>query len=352
MKDRPTSWDPGGDASAGPLLPTEARALWIVAPGQSELRTSLLPPLGPGDALVRARLGALSRGTEGLVFRGEVPASEHERMRAPFQEGSFPAPVKYGYALVGEVLAGPEALSGRLVFGLLPHQTLQVVPADALHRLPDGLPPERAVWAANAETALNAVWDLGPLPGERIAVVGAGLVGCLVGWLLGRIPGTEVTLVDPAPGRRGLAAALGARHATPADDGLPPQDAVVHASGTEAGLARALSLVRDEGQVLELSWYGARSPRVPLGQDFHARRLTLRCSQVGQVAAPMRGRRTRRERLALGLRLLRDHGAVLDPWVDREVAFDDLPAALPHLLGPGADAADRDHLTVRIRYPT
>src|SRR5438128_9726850 len=137
----------------------DARAFWIVEPGRGEIRPETLPTPSNGDVVVRALYSGISRGTEALVFRGRVPPSEWERMRAPFQAGRFPAPVKYGYASVGRVEQGPRELQDRTAFVLHPHQTRYVVPADALHVLPESVPPERAVLAANLETAINGVWD-------------------------------------------------------------------------------------------------------------------------------------------------------------------------------------------------
>ncbi|MCW7540198.1 zinc-binding alcohol dehydrogenase [Aquabacterium sp. A7-Y] len=267
----------------------EARACWLAAPGHAEIRVEPLPAPADGEVLVRALHSGVSRGTEALVFRGEVPASEYERMRAPFQAGEFPGPVKYGYNSVGVVEAGPSDLIGRTVFCLYPHQSRYVVPAEAVLPLPDGVPAARAVLAANLETAINALWDAAPRIGDRIAVVGCGVVGLLVAWLAARLPGCKVQAIDTDADRRGMAEALGARFCLPAEASAEA-DIVVHASGHPAGLATALGLAGFEATVLELSWYGRRPVQVPLGEAFHARRLTLQSSQVGQVATARRGR--------------------------------------------------------------
>ncbi|RZL90280.1 MAG: zinc-binding alcohol dehydrogenase [Variovorax sp.] len=306
----------------------ESRACWIDAPGHAEIRSAALAAPRPGEVLVRALHSGISRGTELLVFGGQVPASELERMRAPFQEGDFPAPVKYGYTSVGLVEEGPEALRGRAVFCLHPHQTRYVVPADAVHPLPDGLPPARAVLAANMETAVNALWDAAPRIGDRIAVVGAGVVGLLAAWLAGRMPGCEVEAVDVQPGRRAVAEHLGLAFASP-ERARPDADLVLHASGSAKGLATALRLAAFEATVLEMSWYGQRPVTLPLGEAFHSRRLTLKSSQVGQVAAAQRARWNHRRRLSLALSLLRD--PALDALITDSAPFDDLPAVLARL---------------------
>lgn len=321
----------------------DARAFWIAAPGLGEIRAEKLRPPGDGEVLVETLFSGVSRGTETLVFEGRVPATEHERMRAPFQAGRFPAPVKYGYASVGRVASGPESLRGRAVFCLYPHQTRYVVPADAVYALPPGVPPERAVLAANLETALNALWDAAPRLGDRIAVVGAGTIGCLVAWLADRIPGTEVELLDVDAGKASAAAALGVAFRAP-DRAADQADVVVHASGSPTGLATALRLAAFEATVLELSWYGDRPVEVPLGQAFHSRRLTLKSSQVGAVPPDRRARWAVRRRMELALRLL--EAPELDALIDGESGFEELPAVLAELAAvPGG------RLCRRIRYP-
>jgi len=293
--------------------------------------------------MVRTRYSAISRGTESLVLQGRVPANQYTAMRAPFQAGEFPAPVKYGYCNVGDVVAGPAEWLQRTVFCLYPHQSLYRVALEALHPVPETVPAARAVLAANMETAVNALWDLGPLVGERIAVLGAGVVGCLCARLLGRIPGVTATLVDPNPARRDLARQLGVGFATPQTvDG--EFDRVVHASGNPAGLQQALALAGFEATVLELSWYGDQPVALALGEHFHSRRLSIRSSQVGALNPAQQPRWDHRRRLALALRLLDD--PPLDALIDGESAFEALPATLPRLATMGGQV-----LCHRLRYP-
>ena len=318
-------------------------ALWITGPGQSEIREVALPPLADGEVLVRALQSGISRGTEALVFAGQVPEGEWARMRCPFQEGNFPFPVKYGYALVGIVEHGPADRLGQRVFCLHPHQTLSVLPGDAAIAVPDTVPTSRAVLAAQIETALNASWDLAPRIGDKIAVVGAGTIGCLVAWLCAQLPGTDVTLIDVHPGRAATAEALGLRFAR-LEDAPRDCDAVIHASGTSSGLTLALSLAGFEAEVLELSWYGDAAVTVPLGGAFHSQRLSLRSSQVGAVSPSRRARWSHRRRLTLALSLAADPR--LDALVQDASSFDTLPGALPGVLGqPGA-------LFHRVIYPS
>ena len=306
-------------------------ALWYVGAGRAEIRNEPLAEPGPGEVRVRALFSAISRGTERLVLTGRVPPSEFERMRVPFMGGNFPFPVKYGYATVGRVESGPAGLHGRLVFALHPHQSVFNIPADAVIPIPDVVPPGRAVLAANMETALNAMWDARPAAADRIAVVGAGVVGSMVAWLCGQLPGARVTLIDVEPSRRELAQALGVSFASPHN--APGEcDLVVHASATAAGLAVAIDLAGEEATVLEMSWYGADEVSVPLGGAFHSRRLKLVSSQVGRVAPSHRPRWSFGRRLAAALDLLAD--ARLDALIAPAIKFHDLPARLPDLLAP------------------
>lgn len=326
-----------------PTPPSPARAFWTLAPGQGEIRDERLAAPTDGEVRVRSLFGAVSRGTESLVFAGRVPASQYDAMRAPHQGGTFPFPVKYGYSLVGIVEEGPTALRGRTVFCLHPHQTACVVAANAVAPVPDGVPAARAVLAANMETALNGVWDGTVLPGDRVAVVGAGVVGCLAARLVARIPGCAVELVDTDPAKAPVAKRLGAAFAAPAD-ARTDNDLVIEASGAPDGLSVALGLAAFEATVLELSWFGDRAVTAPLGEAFHARRLTIRGSQVGAVATAQRARWTHRRRLALALDLLADDA--LDSLFSGESPFDDLPSVMPALAAGGAGV-----LCHRIRYP-
>lgn len=321
-----------------------AQALWYTAPGRAEIRSEpLAPRLLPGEVRIEALYGAISRGTERLVFTGGVPASEYERMRAPFMAGDFPFPVKYGYATVGRVIAGPAALVGRIAFALYPHQTAFTLPADRIALLPDDVPAPRGVLAANMETALNAIWDAAPGPADRIAVVGGGVVGCLCAWLAAKLPGAQVTLIDVDKRRAGTATALGTAFALP--DAAPEDcDLVIHASASPEGLATALRLAGNEATVLELSWYGTAAVAIPLGGAFHSRRLRLLSSQVGQVAASRRPRWSHGRRLAAALALLAD--PALEILIAPAVDFHDLPAALSRIL-TGSDGV----LCQLIRYP-
>ncbi|MGK7295694.1 MAG: zinc-dependent alcohol dehydrogenase [Candidatus Wenzhouxiangella sp. M2_3B_020] len=319
-----------------------ARAFWAIAPGRGEIREEPLAEPAAGHVLVETRFSGVSRGSESLVFGGRVPPSEFARMRAPFQRGRFPFPVSYGYACVGDVVAGDPALIGRTVFCLHPHHDRFVVPAETVTVLPAGVPPSRAVLAANLETALNGIWDGAPGPCDRIAVVGGGVVGLLAGALAAALPGASATLVDVSPARRETAAALGlefrAPHEAPVDC-----DVVFHASGSPEGLSTALACAGPEATVVELSWYGDQAVAVPLGEAFHARRLKLKSSQVGHVPPGRAPRWSRSRRLEAALSLLSDDR--FDALISGESPFDELPDIMPRLADAGGSV-----LCHRIRY--
>lgn len=322
----------------------QARAFWRVPGPRGELRQESLAEPGEGEVLVESLYSAISRGTESLVFHGRIPETEYQRMRAPFQEGEFNDALKYGYANVGRVLKGPSPLLGREVFCLFPHQDRYVVPEAAVLPLPDGVPAHRGVLGANMETAVNALWDAAPVVGDRICVIGAGVVGALVAALAADIPGADVTLVDINPARERLARRLGVRFRLP-DDAPENCDLVFHTSGSPAGLRQALVLAGNEARAIEMSWYGTCDVELPLGQAFHSRRLSLLASQVGHPRADRAARWGGQRRLALALELLADprFEALLEP----SCAFEDLPWVMASVTSPQSEA-----LCQVVRYGT
>ncbi len=319
-----------------------ARQFLIRAPGHGEIVRVDLPPRQAGDVLVRARWSGISRGTETLVFRGEVPPSQYAAMRAPFQQGDYPGPVTSGYSSVGVVEEGSDDLVGRTVFCLHPHQDRYLVPAAAVHPLPDGVPAARAVLAANMETAVNVAWDARPAKGQAIVVIGGGVVGLLAARRCGDETGAPVMVVDPCRAREAAAHALGLRWRPDP----PPEasaDLVIHASGTAEGLRAALRIAAVDTTIVEASWYGTREVSLPLGEAFHARRLTIRSSQVGHVPPDRAGAWSRDRRLRFALTLLADDR--LDTLVTGENRFEEVPEVLARLSDePG------DTLCHRIRY--
>ncbi len=312
-----------------------ARSFWVTGPGQGDIRSQALPALAAGQVRVRSLFSGISRGSESLVFQGRVPGDQHLDMRAPWQEGDFPAPVKYGYSNVGLVEEGSERLCGQPVFCLYPHQDLYQVPESAVLPLPEGLPPRRAVLAANLETAINGLWDAAPRLGEGIAVVGGGTLGCLTAYLAAKMPGSRVQLIDVNPDRAAVASQLGVRFALPAA-AKGDVDLAIHASGDPSGLATALNLAAFEARIVELSWYGDRTVSLALGRTFHSRRLQLISSQVGAVSPHARPRWSTRQRLSLALSLLDD--PALECLTSDDSPFSDLPQTMARLATEATDA--------------
>ena len=310
----------------------EATAFWSDH-GRGQLIQETLPEPGDDELWVETICTGISKGTETLVFSGRVPTSEHSRMRAPFQQGEFSGPVKYGYCNVGQVKQGPPAWLGQRVFCLYPHQDHYVVPASAVHPLPEALPSDRAVLTANMETAVNGLIDAGlDAPGNArhevsVTVIGAGVVGCLVAHAA-RQHGHDVELIDTQADRRSIAEALDLRFAAP-NQAQSDRAVVIHTSASEAGLQQALTLAEQDGRIVEMSWFGNRSVSVPLGEAFHAKRLTLRSSQVGHIAPDRQADWTFESRLAHAFTLLADPR--LDALITHRAPFDQLPNVMATL---------------------
>lgn len=309
-----------------------ARSFWITGKEKGELRETKLGARARDHVRVRMIVSGISRGTERLVWQGRVPASEHDRMRAPFQEGAFPFPVKYGYCAIGRIVEGPN--SGTRVFALHPHQDEFDLPENMAVPVPDDVPDTAAPLAAHLETAINALWDYPVRVGDRIAVIGLGAVGLCIANLVRRIPGADLVCVDPSPTAQARAKALGLVVTDRAQD----RDLVFHTSATAAGLRTAIDAAGFEATIVELSWYGEGAVAAPLGGAFHAKRLTLAASQVGHVAPARRATRPHRARLELALRLLADPAYRLDlgapiPFAELPTryaeAFGDHPSPLP-----------------------
>jgi 2-desacetyl-2-hydroxyethyl bacteriochlorophyllide A dehydrogenase len=333
-------------------LPTDApraRELWFTGPRAVEVRDGQPPHAGPGQVLVRALASGISQGTELLLFRGEGPTPFDPSLDAP---GATTYPRRYGYAWVGEVIARGAPLSGAdapeigtRVFALAPHGDLHALEAAAALPIPPAIPASRAVLAANLETAVTCVWDSGASIGDEVVVLGGGVVGLLTTWLAARV-GASVRLVEPSARRRALGLALGAAAAVAPDEdeSRAEADVVFEATGAPAALASAIAHAATEAVIVVVSFYGARTAPVPLGGEFHRRRITLRASQVSAVP-PARARRwTLARRFDLVRRLLED--SVLDLLLDTPVPFGDAPRAYARL-----DATPGDGAQTMLVYP-
>ena len=339
-----------------------ARALWLTAPRTAELREEPVPAPCAGEVRIRAVASAVSQGTEMLVYRGQVPADLP--LDLPTLAGSFGFPIKYGYASTGRVTdvgAGVTGLApGDLVFVHHPHQSAYTVPATLPVRLPCGLDPERGVFTANLETAVNVLLDTPLRLGETVVVFGQGTVGLLITQLLRRAGAGCVVAVDPLPGRRAIALAAGATAAFAPDADLAAEvrrlnhgraaDVAIEVSGAAPALQAAIDVVADEGTVVAVSWYGTKQVTLTLGGHFHRGRVRLLSSQVGHVnpALAPRWDRERRLDVALDLLPLLDLGCLIShriPLADAPDAYrlvDEQPEASMQVLltydgetGPG-----------------
>ncbi len=297
---------------------------WTEGPWQGSLRHAAVPEAGPGQVLVETLHSGISRGTETLVHRGAVPGAVTDIMRAPYQLGELPFPVSHGYLNVGVVQDPGGPLDGLTVFSLAGHRQHVVLDTADAHIVPEGMPAERALLAGAAETGLNALWESQLSIGDRVAVIGAGMIGISTALLASRMPLQRLEVIDVDPQRREFIAALGLTAVAP-ESASQDNDVVVHCSAQSDGLALALSSTGDDGVIIELSWYGTDSPQVPLGQDFHARRLRILASQVGEVALPRRARRTRAERLRQALHMLDER---FDPLITGRSPLSRLPAVI------------------------
>ncbi len=310
-------------------------ALWCIGDSKAELRQA---SVGEG-VLVENVYSGISRGTERLVFEGQIPKSEFERMRCFGQQGDFSFPVKFGYCSVVRVLEGE--LAGKHAFTLYPHQQKFRTATEKLHLLPEGLPAERAVLAANMETALNVAWDSEASAGDRVVVIGAGVLGLLVGYLLNKMPATDVTVIDKNKNRAALAKKLQLKFAEP-ENSPNDCDLVINTSASSEGLGQAIEIAGNQAKIIEASWHGTKEVSLQLGEAFHSRRLSLISSQVGQIPESKRARWDYRRRMSVALGLLED--PLLDVLISGESEFENLAHQYSEILH------NPETLCHRVRY--
>ncbi|WP_298982402.1 zinc-dependent alcohol dehydrogenase [Caldilinea sp.] len=287
------------------------RSVIFTAPGKVVVRAEPIPQPQPGELLVQTLVSAISAGTELLFLRGEVPANMEVDSAIPALNGAVRYPLRYGYACVGRVIeAGEEQDRGWLgctVFAFHPHASHFVASTAQILPVPDDLTPHRAALLPNMETAVNLVMDGQPGIGERVAVIGLGVVGLLTIALLARFPLERLLAVDPLPQRRGLATALGA-HAALAPEELTERsgyDLVYEVSGSPIALNTALALTGFAGRIVIGSWYGVKQAPLDLGGAFHRSRIRLLASQVSTIDPRWSGRWNKKRRIDLAWAMLR-----------------------------------------------
>ncbi|MEN0004557.1 MAG: zinc-binding alcohol dehydrogenase [Bacteroidota bacterium] len=299
---------------------THSNALWHLSSSTSSLLSSAIPAPKEGQCLVKSEFSLISLGTERLVASGAVPVDLHQNMRVPYMEGSFELPVKYGYSLVGQVVTQGYPLSGKKVHLMHPHQSYCIVEAEALTLIPEKVPIRRAVLASNLETAVNAVWDSQVQIGDRVLVVGFGMIGALTALLLQQIAGVEVYIAERLPQRRALAQQLDFQLLAEETD----FDITFHTSSSSSGLQMAIDRLGYEGTSVELSWYGTKEVSMQLGASFHQQRKRLIASQVGQVPGSKQNRWDYRRRKQLVFQLLQQEK--FDQLLTHEISLSEAPA--------------------------
>lgn len=295
------------------------QAIYFISPGQVELREETLPAPAEGQVLVQTLLSAISPGTELLLYRGQFPDGLAVDENIAALAGEFHYPLRYGYSCVGRVLqigAGVDARwSGRLVFAFNPHESAFLARIENLLPIPENLTPEQAAFLPNMETAINLVMDGRPLIGERVAVVGQGVIGLLTTALLASFPLKSLVTLDRYALRRQASLNLGA-HASldPEAAGfvqnlsslLPSgSDLTLELSGSPAALDQAIGLTGFDGRVIIGSWYGQKRASLDLGGRFHRSRIRLISSQVSTIAAELSGRWDKARRFSLAWEMLR-----------------------------------------------
>lgn len=292
-------------------VPTRERdAVYFIAPRQVAVRREPLPPLAASEALVETVVSGISAGTEMLLYRGEMPPGMAADSAIEALQGELRYPLKYGYAAVGRVAAVGAAVErawlGRLVLAFHPHESHFAARPDQWMALPEGISAESATLLPNLETAVSLVMDGRPVIGERVAVLGQGVVGLLVTWLLGQFPLAELVTVDKWEKRRKISAEFGATLTLSPDAPLPTAfDLVYELSGQPAALNQAIALTGYAGRIVIGSWYGRKQAPLDLGSHFHRSHIQLISSQVSSLAPIWRGRWDHVRRLDVAWRSLR-----------------------------------------------
>ena len=324
------------------VIREQARRLVYPGPFRAQIVPVQLASLKKGHVLVKAVFGGISRGTESLVFQGKVPQSEWANMRCLHQDGEFEFPVSYGYSLVGSVVETANA-SGRLrvgdrVFVMHPHQNEIVVEEHYCNVLPAGLPDERAVLSANAETALNAIWDAGLTRGDTVAVFGAGVLGLLIAVIAAKRIDSQIVVIDRLDDRRETVERLGLRFLGPSDEIEYREnfDCIFNTTASGEALQNAINLANFEGRIMEVSWYGNKPVELCLGGRFHSQRLSIISTQVGSVSKQMRPDVSPADRMQLAMAELLD--ARFDYLLEPPIAFKKLPEAIAGILGENKNA--------------
>ena len=282
------------------------RSVLFAAPGRIEVTHDDIPSPREGEVLVRTLVSGISAGTELHVYRGDISEGVLLDESLPSLQEPFRYPATYGYASVGEVVD-----DGRRVFAFQPHVSHYVAREDELYDVPEDLSSEAAALWPSVETAVNLVLDARPLVGERVLVVGQGVVGLATTSILSRFPLGELWTVDPIESRRAASKRCGAASSFHPDEAdaagvLERFDLTIELSGSAEGLNLAIGAAGFEGRVVVGSWYGDKSVSVDLGTHFHRGRLQLSIisSQVSHLGSLLLSRWTKARRMEVAANAL------------------------------------------------
>lgn len=301
---------------------TRASQLWFTAPFSVEVREVTLPAPAADEVVVRTRYSAVSAGTELLLYRGQMPGSMSLDATLSSLQQSSGYPLQYGYACVGEVQQTGRDVDpdwqGRQVFSFQPHASHFLATTDQLIAVPDDLSAQAAVFLPNMETAVNLVQDGQPLIGERVVVLGQGIVGLLLSGLLARFPLADLAAVEGQPDRQDLARTFGVKDVYSPDeatravasssDGYPAMadaDLIYEVSGQPEALNLAIALSGFASRIVIGSWYGSKRVPIDLGGKAHRNRLQLITSQVSTLAPGLSGRWDKQRRYHLAWDMIR-----------------------------------------------
>jgi 2-desacetyl-2-hydroxyethyl bacteriochlorophyllide A dehydrogenase len=287
----------------------KAQNLFFTALKKVEVREIILPTLKENEVLVETICSAISAGTELLVYRGQFPQVNDAYDPV---SSNLNYPLQYGYACVGRVREIGKSVNAdwlnKLVFSFQSHASYFSAIPDALIQIPESLSPETACFLPNMETAVNLVQDGAPILGERVLVLGQGVVGLLTASLLSEFPLQSLITVDQYELRRNAIGIEGKRvnikSFAPQDIQSSAFDLAFELSGSPSALNDAIALTTFSGRIVIGSWYGQKRAEIDLGGAFHRSRIKLISSQVSTISPELSGRWNKSRRFKVAWKAL------------------------------------------------
>ena len=300
-----------------------AQSFWVNKKRGSIKKELLNQSLGNDELLVKAYYSGISYGTEKIVHDSQVPANQYEFMRAPHQVGEFNKEVKYGYLSVGKVVVGPKSMMNKMVYTMFPHQSMYILKSSLATLIPSHIPYKRALLTANMETAINAMWDSQPSIGDNTYVIGAGIVGILMAYVLSSTFGIKVTVIDNNASKKKLCKFFNIDFENNINCIKDP-DIIFECSGNASVLSDLINNSTLETKICILSWYGKQQSKIKMGENCFSRRLEIIFSQVGNITPIQSKKWDNLSRRALALKLL--DNKKLDSLIDKqEIKLKELP---------------------------